>query len=184
MGYFSTCGASKADIVKEITQDSPRHQASDWSNAEQKIVQLDYEVESKTLTKRVISSVLWTVQEVTRHYPGQAPKSERFIGCYLLSKHRDGDWGYKPMDESVHPYYFSCPLAYLGMVPEQNKEWREKVREWHNKQNRKLEVGKSYFLNGCRIPEVCISSLKPLRGIYNGHLFRLKKDLIGDLCST
>ena len=36
------------------------------------------------------------------------------------------------MEESMHPYYYSCPLSYLELVPIDqyggNAEWREGVR--------------------------------------------------------
>jgi hypothetical protein len=45
------------------------------------------------------------------------------------------------MDESVFPYYFSCPLKYLEMVPlEQyggNAEWRKGVQEYHAEKRRR-----------------------------------------------
>ena len=53
------------------------------------------------------------------------------IGVFLLSK-AGGDWGYKPMDESVGPFYWNCPLAYLNEVPDPREgystKWRENVR--------------------------------------------------------
>jgi hypothetical protein len=55
---------------------------------------------------------------------------DTFIGCYLLAD-GIGESGYKPMDESMGPFHFSCPLAYLDMVPETNREWREHVRAYH-----------------------------------------------------
>ena len=39
------------------------------------------------------------------------------------------------MDESVHPFFYSCPLGYLEMVPIEtsggNPEWRVGVRAYH-----------------------------------------------------
>lgn len=61
------------------------------------------------------------------------PKSnfgQDFIGCYLLT-HYKGDWGYKPLEESMHPYYYSCPKSWLNSVPVVDAEWREGVvRYW------------------------------------------------------
>jgi hypothetical protein len=59
--------------------------------------------------------------------PGE---SRRYIQCDLLKGGGNG-WGYKSMDESMHPYYYSCPLSYLDLAPEQCAEWRQKVREYH-----------------------------------------------------
>jgi hypothetical protein len=54
----------------------------------------------------------------------------RYIGCHLLES-SGGEWGYKSLDESVHPYYYSCPLRYLDMAPVRSSEWREGVRAYH-----------------------------------------------------
>lgn len=77
--------------------------------------------------------VLWTVWEATPHGASKHPdKPTRAIGCDLL-EYRDGMWFNKPLSESCHPYYYSCPLGYLGMVPVANAEWREQVRKYHAK---------------------------------------------------
>ena len=59
-----------------------------------------------------------------------AGESICYIGCHLLES-SGGDWGYKSLDESVHPYYYSCPLRYLDMAPVQSSEWRERVHRFH-----------------------------------------------------
>src|SRR3546814_16245151 len=59
--------------------------------------------------------------------PGQ---SLRYIRCDLLEC-SGGQWGYKPLDESMHPYYYSCPLSYLDLAPEQSADWRAGVRAYH-----------------------------------------------------
>ena len=74
------------------------------------------------------SGVLWTVWE--RNGPGV--ESERWIGCDLLKYDRNDHWGYKDMDESVGPFYYSCPLGYLDKVPVvTNPVWRDCVRSYH-----------------------------------------------------
>lgn len=106
------------------------------------------------------SGVLWTVWErtytemgykcflpvsenpVIKGMPVKFPQVHRWIGCDLLQYHKGTDgWGYKPLEESCGPYYWSCPLGYLTMVPEVstdelvaagiNQEWRAGVREYH-----------------------------------------------------
>jgi hypothetical protein len=83
------------------------------------------------------SGVLWTVWERTFEKNGQQVRpTERWIGCDLLqfSKH-DLGWGYKDMEESMGPYFYSCPLKYLDMVPQVASEsWREGVRQYHARQ--------------------------------------------------
>jgi hypothetical protein len=53
-----------------------------------------------------------------------------YIGCHLLES-AGLEWGYKSLDESVHPYYYSCPLRYLDMAPVQSPAWRERVHRFH-----------------------------------------------------
>ncbi len=55
---------------------------------------------------------------------------QNLIVCFLLrSPH--GGWGYKPLYESMHPFYYGCPLRMLEMTPVSCDEWRNKVREYH-----------------------------------------------------
>ena len=89
----------------------------------------------KVIAHALRGNVLWSVTEVTakvegvhRHLaPGQ---SLRYIRCDLLER-SGGQWGYKPLDESMHPYYYSCPLSYLDLAPEQSADWRAGVRAYH-----------------------------------------------------
>ncbi|TAA06146.1 hypothetical protein [Pseudoxanthomonas winnipegensis] len=78
--------------------------------------------------------VLWIVVRVTARQAGvmglAAGESVCYIGCHLLES-SGGDWGYKSLDESAHPYYYSCPLRYLDMAPVQSSEWRERVHRFH-----------------------------------------------------
>ena len=120
-------------------------------------------------------NVLWTVE--------QRPDGHRFIGCILLSKDRGFGWGAKAMEESMHPYHYSCPLSYLDMAPETNATWREKVRFYHER--RKLtnwKPGTRMTLPRCSPKGVFeIVSLKPLRARHeNGIIFRLTRKLLAE----
>jgi hypothetical protein len=55
-------------------------------------------------------------------------------------------WGYKDMAEEMHPFFYSCPLGYLALVPVACAEWREGVKTYHVKmaerrKARRLMVG-------------------------------------------
>lgn len=81
------------------------------------------------------SGVLWTVWKRTFTKDGEEVQpEERFIGCDLLRCY-GGEWGYKDMEESMGPFYYSCPLLYLELVPIErfggNARWREEVKEHH-----------------------------------------------------
>ena len=83
----------------------------------------------------VFSGVLWSVWEHTFIKESQqSDPAQRFIICDLL-RYDQGEWGYKDLDESMCPYFFSCPLGYLDMVPIDRygglPEWRELVRQYH-----------------------------------------------------
>lgn len=63
---------------------------------------------------------------------------QRFILLYLLKSSAGGDWykwGYKDMDETMHPYYYDCPLRLLDATkPDgEESEWRKAVRAYHAK---------------------------------------------------
>jgi hypothetical protein len=79
--------------------------------------------------------ILWTVNRITARQkvwglePGQ---TLCVIVCFLLNGNGD-NWGYKAMEEAVHPCYYSCPPHFLDMAPVQCAEWRRKVREYHQR---------------------------------------------------
>lgn len=74
--------------------------------------------------------VLWSVWE---------DPAGRSIHCDLL-EYRSGLWWNKPMCESMGPFYYSCPLGYLELVPVADEQWRECVRSYHAKRRKKREV--------------------------------------------
>jgi len=91
----------------------------------------------ETIAHTLHGDVLWSVVRITARRPGvlglDSGQSTTLIACHLLQG-SGSNWGYKPMDESMHPYYYSCPLAYLEMAPMRSAEWREGVRTWHAQQ--------------------------------------------------
>lgn len=89
----------------------------------------------------VFSGVLWSVWERTFMKDGSEVRpTERWIQCDLL-RCDQGEWGYKDMTEMEHPFYWSCPLSYLEMVPLDryggNAEWRQEVVEHHRRRAEK-----------------------------------------------
>jgi len=83
---------------------------------------------SRSIAHCTRGNVLWVVWE---QYIQSTGHFERFIICILLQRSSDG-WGYKDMDESTGPYYWTCPLKYLKMAPRVfSKDWREGVQEYH-----------------------------------------------------
>jgi hypothetical protein len=84
----------------------------------------------EVIAHTLCDDVLWSVVEMTDKNDLVPDQPTRYIRCDLLGKHED-QWGYKSLDESMHPYYYSCPLIYLDMAPEQSREWRKGVRAYH-----------------------------------------------------
>ncbi len=89
-------------------------------------------VRTRTVLKHSLKgNVLWTVEEI-----GPAPDgsqgSVRFIGCYLF-KYTCGMWGYKGLEESMEPYYYTVPTGYFSLVPETEPgtkpAWRKEIIE-------------------------------------------------------
>jgi len=93
----------------------------------------------------VFSGVLWSVWERTVAKDGEeSSPAQRWIQCDLLRHQRDYGWGYKDMEESMHPYFYSCPKKYLDLVPLDiyggNSKWREQVVEYHRRSVEKRRV--------------------------------------------
>lgn len=104
-------GQTKAEFMKEL-------------------IQLCTDSDYETLRHSVRGNTLWMV---VRH----KIKDHRAILCFLISKQRNGGWGYKDLDETMGPCEVSCPLAFLDMVPDPGSyatEWRARVRAWHSAQ--------------------------------------------------
>ncbi|AMO76049.1 hypothetical protein [Pseudomonas citronellolis] len=117
MGWFFS-PRSRSELIAELVEPQETERAS-----------------AKVIAHTLRGNVLWSVVEVTAKVEGVSPslapgQSLRYIRCDLLQRHGN-EWGYKPLDESMHPYYYTCPLRYLELAPEQSREWRERVRAYH-----------------------------------------------------
>jgi len=124
MGWLFTLGQSRKELVERRTMPWQRTQP-------------DGTVVTSTCLAHcyrgcVFSGVLWSVWERTWTKDNQnVQEPERWIGCDLLAYQSGYGWGFKDLDESCGPYYFSCPLGYLAMAPVANETWREGVRSFH-----------------------------------------------------
>lgn len=135
MGWTFNYGATKQDVVREWTRE--QGWGKDPVTNEERV--------GVALKHCVRGNVMWTVHEIKGRETGSNPV--RFIGCFLLGTDGQGNWGYKDMEESMGPSYYSCPPSYLDMVPCPNgpyaKDWRELVRQyWANRKPKvKLQNG-------------------------------------------
>lgn len=130
MGWLFTCGSTRRDLIHERTED--------WERTTEDGMVVTTTCLAHCYRGNSFSGVLWAVWErtFTRDETPIQP-TKRFITCDLMRYQRDFGWGYKDMDESMHPYYYSCPLKYLGMVPLDrfggNEEWRAQVAAHHQR---------------------------------------------------
>ncbi len=126
--------------------------------------------------------VLWTVWEVIKLNPdtGEVIETDRYIGCDLIewSNREPASFGVKDMSEECGPYYYSCPLSYLDMVPVANQKWRDGVQSYHatRKPKFKLRIGqKVKMTDGCNIKTAVITETRPIRGLgEDGRTYKLK----------
>lgn len=162
MGWYYTDGASRRDIIDELTKEQR------W----------DGNV-FRTLRKCFRGNTMYAL-----HESGPEDATKKWLSVYLLQRHKDS-WGYKPLPEDALPYYFDCPLSYLDEADEATtenaKEWRQTVREVAEKRaSKKPKVGETWSLEGCLIKEVEITSVRPLRGKARGTTYRIKRSLLGE----
>lgn len=129
MGWYSGY-PTKQGVIREVTRDAT------WP-----LTPGDPDFRGERVTLRHcyrgnrFSGVLWAVQEARRWYGPIRLPIDRWILCCIMEC-RGGDWAYKDITESMGPCQWSCPLAYLEMVPPDkydgcNEPWREGVREYH-----------------------------------------------------
>jgi len=115
MGWSFISGADKDFVVREITE------TSTGVTPEGKPTRFE------TMQYSVRGRVLYAAHRAER-----GDEVTTFIGVYLLGT-SNGDWGYKAMDEGMHPYQYDCPLYLFDLAPvppsPQAAKWREEVRK-------------------------------------------------------
>lgn len=136
MGWLFRSGYSRKDLIED--------RSKSWECTQQNGTLVKTNCLAHCYRGGVFSGVLWTVWERTFLKEGKpVEKPQRWIGCDLLQSRKDEGWGYKDMDESVHPFYYSCPLGYLAKAPLEeyggNAEWRDMVRSYHARQAEKRQ---------------------------------------------
>jgi hypothetical protein len=138
------------------------------------------EAHSKLVKAASVGSNLWQVRELVK-------TGERCIILHMIQGGKREGFTYKPVEETMGPYQYSCPLSYLDLAPqplgpdgkphEWSEKWRAGVREYHAAKAAKralargLKVGSKVRLvegisaGGVKIggEVVEVSSVKPLR---------------------
>jgi len=137
MGWLFRAGSTRKELIAERT--------SDWTREGAEGVTVATTCLAHCYRGNVYSGVLWAVWERRFTKDGaEVQPHERWITCDLLRYQKDFGWGYKDLDESMHPYYYSCPAKYLDLVPVEihggNAEWREEVRSHHARRKQKRQA--------------------------------------------
>lgn len=161
MGWLFPYGATRRQVIDELTQG-----------------RVDGGHEFRTLRKCFRGNTMYAL-----HESGPLGETTKWIGVYLLQR-QGGSWGYKDMCETLHPFYYDCPVSYLDEADEpmndSAKEWRSIVRKKAaERASKKPKVGETWSLEGCNIEEVEIASLRPLLGRAHGLTYRIKRSLLG-----
>jgi hypothetical protein len=124
---------------------------------------------------------LWTVWE--------QDDGRLILILFLLQKdRREGVWGYKDMDESMHPYYYDCPQKFLDMVPVACAKWREEVKlhkqrvQARRDMFKRLKVGSVVKCKNCKPDMFVVVSTNPLVGnAINGGRYKISKRYISEV---
>ncbi len=165
MGWLYPQGASRRHIIEDLI--------STDDNDQRRL---------ETIAYCTRGNVLWSVVEITRKQEGD--RKERFISCCLMRRERGTGWGYKRMDESMGPCYYSCPLSYLDLAPvAASQKWRDAVKAYHSRAKR-LTLGDRVRLVGSTVPWVEIVSVRPLLGRHEGTIYKVPRRLLGERFQT
>lgn len=175
MGWLFTQGQSRREMIDRLTKDEGPNVSEGktyWY---------------KTLARACVGNHLWCVMERTVQAEGGEKESVKFIALFLMQKDKGYGWGYKDMTESMHPYYYTCPMGFLAMAPVANQEWRDKVAAHHAQRGVKLAPGDRVKLReGCKPDQLTIVTVRPLIGVTDGGArFRIpRKMLAGKVSET
>lgn len=118
---------------------------------------------------------------------GQPTQCTHPIIAFYLMERAQGTWGYKDMDESMHPYYYDCPVAWLEKAPVASQDWRDGVIAYNKKKletaskkiliNTHYKVSGNWRSGGMHIQRIYVTSTKPLRGWCNGWEMRIPRKM-------
>lgn len=150
MGWTST----HADYYKKGTVDRKRECDAYWEEGLNR-------GHFKILKSSMVGSTYYAAVQVLKEYVGNENDVDIYkniengpIFCVIfltsVAMKDYYNFSYKPMDETMHPYQYNCPIGILKLLPETDneyaKEWRKKCYEQYNKNKnpdslKKLPVG-------------------------------------------
>jgi len=127
MGWLYIAGISRRELIADNTRN--------WERTREDGTIIKSTCLAHCYRGGIFSGVLWSVWERTFMKDDQpVEQPQRCIVCDLL-RCDGGEWGYKDMEESMQPYFYSCPIGYLNLVPLDrfggNAQWRSLVKKYH-----------------------------------------------------
>lgn len=192
MGWTFYPNYSRKEMIDNIT--------SNWSRTTDDGIDVNGDCLAHCYRGGPTSGCLWSVWDIKKTQNG-VTETDRFIRLDLIRR-MDKEWGHKDMEESMHPYYYTCPLKYLDMVPPDeypksvNEEWRKGVRECYRRTRgpEGMKVGDIVTIREGwtfgrigRVDEVRITSLRPLQGVrvdMDRPLLSLKRAMLKDIVKS
>lgn len=122
MGWSFNPSYNRKQLIEDISRD--------WERTDDEGKHIKAKCLAKCYRGGRFLGILWSVWENTIT-DGEQVETRRYIYCDILQYRKGDGWGNKAMSESVHPFYYSCPLGYLKMAPVACQAWRDKVQEYH-----------------------------------------------------
>lgn len=124
---FSDAWPTRNDLIKELVRETTHFSALKYC---------------------CVGNNLWIVREGRLYLM----PPHRHIVLYMMRRQASDvhnvRWGYKELFETEGPRQTNCPLSYIEMCTEPtnaySREWREKVRKYHELRNRKLAIGDTF----------------------------------------
>lgn len=101
-----------------------------------------YGATSQVIETKSTASGLWVLAR-----PKGGPVQ---IDLWVIETHSAGNSAYKGMTESMHPYFYDCPLAFLDEAPEACAAWRAEVRAQHARKGITFANGDDVTIHGER----------------------------------
>ena len=148
----------------------------------------DLKAENNALKWSLVGNNLWGLFEHTEQdeLQGYGKEGDKFIVLFKIQSFGKGDYGYKVMDESQHPYYYDCPLTFLKEANTPCAEWRAEVYKHHARKKevrdltKNIKVGDIVPLRLSTVKEVQITCVAPLKGrcTKTGILYRIPKTYV------
>jgi hypothetical protein len=128
----------------------------------------------KILAHTARGNIIWAVVSKP-HY------SVDLHAIVLIPMERGVDWKYRFYSERDHLKWVTCPESFLAQTHksmQRNAVWRAKVREYHQKRRKQVRVGDRLYISLKGVPEVIVTRLNPLAGVYGGKEYRIPRRMI------